>query len=118
MLSVFNVGPSYPVQPLINRTVVTFNTATVFWTVPQVTYSPENYTILYGLSTDDLTMTSSSVIGMNTDFILATNVQYNVSITGLSPSVRYYCLVQSNNTVGKNTSIRHNFWTKETGTII
>ena len=110
------IGPAVPVQPVL----VTPTTATISWTIPQVSYTPENYTVLFGTSMNELNMTSSVVNTNNIDnllFITATNVPYNVTIEGLSINIIYYYQAQSVNTIDKNYSSISSFTTSESGII-
>lgn len=96
--------------------MVTPNTAIVYWTIPRVTYTPENYTVLYG--TANLTSISSVVTTRgiaNLQFITATNVSYNVTITGLNVGVQYCYEIRAININGTNYSNRTCFTTMETG---
>ena len=114
------LGPAVPVQPVVGTVNVTPTTATISWTIPQVSYTPENYTVLFGTSMDELNMISSIVNTNNFDnlqFITATNVPYTVTIQGLNINVVYYYQVQSVNTIGKNYSSISNFTTSESGKI-
>ena len=114
------IGPAVPVQPVLVSVSVTPTTAIIYWTIPQVSYTPENYTVLFGLSMNELKMISSVVNTNNIDnllFITATNIQYNVTIQGLSINIMYYYQVQSVNTFGKIYSSISNFTTSESGTI-
>ena len=85
-----------------------------------MSYTPENYTVLFGTSMDELNMISSVVnsnnIG-NLQFITATDIQYNVTIQGLNINVMYYYQVESVNTIGKNYSSISSFTTLESGKI-
>ena len=114
------IGPAVPVQPVLREVSVTPSTATISWTIPQVSYTPENYTVLSGTSMDELNMISSVVnsnnIG-NLQFITATDIQYNVTIQGLNINVMYYYQVESVNTIGKNYSSISSFTTLESGKI-
>ena len=114
------IGPTVPVQPVLGPVSVTPTTATISWTIPQVSYTPENYTVLFGTSMDELNMTSSVVNTNNIDnllFITATNVSYNVTIQGLSINIMYYYRVQSVNTIDKNYSSISSFINLESGKI-
>ena len=114
------IGPTVPVQPVLREVSVTPTTATISWIIPQVLYTPENYTVLFGTSMDELNMISSVVNANNIDdlmFITATNAQYNVTIQGLNINVVYYYQVESVNTIGKNYSSISNFTTSESGKI-
>ena len=114
------IGPTVPVQPVLDPVSVTPTTATIYWTIPQVSYTPENYTVLFGTSMNELKMTSSVVNTNNIDnllFITTTNIQYNVTIQGLSINVMYYYQVQSVNTIDKNYSSISSFTPSESGKI-
>ena len=114
------IGPAVPVQPVLGPVIVTPTTATIYWTIPQVSYTPENYTVLFGTSMDELKMISSVVNTSNIDnllFITATNVQYNVIIQGLSINIMYYYRVQSVNTNGTTNSSISSFTPSESGKI-
>ena len=114
------IGPAVPVQPVLVSVSVTPTTATIYWTIPQVSYTPENYTVLFGTSTNELNMISSVVNTNNIDnllFITATNVSYNVTIQGLSINIMYYYRVQSVNIIDKNYSSISSFTPSESGTI-
>ena len=114
------LGPAVPVQPVLGPVSVTPTTATISWTVPQVSYTPEIYTIIFGLSMDELNMISSIVNTNNIDnllFITATNIRYNVTIEGLNINVKYYYQVQSVNTIGLTNSTIGNLTTSESGII-
>ena len=76
----------------------TFSTATVYWSIPRVAYTPETYTVAY--STDPLNLnersaTISGVSGVN---------DYSVELTGLQHATRYYYRVQSTNSIGTRSS--------------
>ena len=114
------LGPAVPVQPVLGPVSVTPTTATIYWTIPQVSYTPENYTVLFGTSMDELNMISSIVNTNNIDnliFITVTNVPYTVTIKGLTINVTYYYQVQSVNTIGITNSSISSFITSESGKI-
>ena len=106
-----HIGQSLPVRPLASNVHVHSNTATIYWIVPEVAYTPENYTVLYGLAVDNLTMTSSTVNMVHDDFLTATNIQYNVTINGLALNEDYYFQIVSDNILGRNYSGIGNFTT-------
>ena len=62
------IGPAVPVQPVRVSVSVTPTTAIIYWTIPQVSYTPENYTVLFGLSMNELNMISSVVNTNNIDY--------------------------------------------------
>ena len=114
------IGPTVPVQPVLGPVSVTPTTATIYWTIPQVSYTPENYTVLFGSSMNELNMISSVVNTNNIDnllFITATNESYDLTIQGLNINIMYYYRVQSVNTIGKNYSSISSFLNSESGII-
>ena len=69
---------------------------------------------------NELNMTSSVVNTNNIDnllFITATNIQYNITIQGLSINVIFYYRVQSVNTIDKSYSSISSFTPSESGKI-
>ena len=94
--------------------------ATIRWTIPQVAYTPENYTIQYGTSMGSFSYTVSGNQTINIEdyqFITDTDIQYQATITGLSVSIQYFYRIVSNNSVGSNVSIIGNFTTSESSKI-
>ena len=90
--------------------------ATVSWTVPEVTYTPENYTVYYAsdhscsLSGGDLEKYSSSITTYTpnnqtlTDFFFDKDLNFSIEIVGLTPSTHYCCFVVATNNNGSTKS--------------
>ena len=78
------------------------NEATIQWTVTSITYTPEQYIILYGIDESSLTQESDMVNG-TMDFN-SINDTYSVKITGLDYNTVYYYQVRSTNTEGATNS--------------
>ena len=82
------------------------------WTIPEVTYSPEKYTVYYiinnegrPISTDEHFNKSDSVYGLNhTGFSNIRDQHYNNTLNNLIEYTVYYYKVVATNTEGKNES--------------
>ena len=81
---------------------IVHNEATIQWTVTSITYTPEQYIVLYGLTESSLTQESDMVNG-TMDFN-SINDTYSVKITGLDYNTVYYYQVRSTNTEGSTNS--------------
>ena len=101
--------------------VTTPTSAVIQWSVPVVTYSPEQYTVYYttnssGCSTnsDEGYNKSVTVYGLNhADFFTIRDQQYNVTLNNLDPYTVYCYKVVTNNTQGRNESLLGTFQTRE-----
>ena len=90
-------------------TNVRHNRATIQWTVARIAYTPETYTVHFGNSSGSLTNVSQQQ--ESGDDFTATNLQFSVELTGLSPGSTYYYQVVAVNSVGSTTSDEQNFTT-------
>ena len=108
----FSTGPSSPNKP-INVTAVNilYNGATITWIVSSIAYTPEQYTIQYGLQSNDLSNNSTIVSG-STDFS-STNDMFSISLTNLIHDTTYYYQVTATNTEGSINSDTKSFKTRE-----
>lgn len=88
-------------------------TATIEWLIPFIT-SPEEYTVQYGLSRDNLDSNISISSGNNTSI---TDQQYSVTIEGLLYVTTYYFQVVVTNEVGTAESDVLSFTTPEGGKV-
>ena len=106
--------------------VTTPTSAVIQWSVPVVTYSPEQYTVYYTTNSsgcptnsDEGYNKSVTVYGLNhTDFFTIRDQQYNVTLNNLHPYTVYCYKVVATNTEGRNESMMGMFETNETGTCI
>ena len=76
----------------------TFSTATIYWSIPRVAYTPETYIVAYGtdpLNLNERSATVSGVSGVN---------DYSIELTGLQHATLYYYRVQSTNSIGTRSS--------------
>ena len=94
------VGPSDPEQPTsLRATGTSFNRATIQWTVSMIAYTPETYTVHFGTSSGSLTPFSQQ--RQSGDNFTATNLQFSVQLTGLTPATNYSYRVVATNTIGR-----------------
>ena len=93
-------GPSDPEQPTSLRANDTsFNGTTIHWTVPRIAYTPETYTVNFGNSSNSLTPFNQR--RQSGDNFTATNLQFSVQLTGLTPGTNYSYRVVATNTIGR-----------------
>ena len=86
-------------------------TANITFTVLNIAYTPENYSISYEGLELQTTITESTTI-MSSSNISATNKQYSIMLSGLEEDNTYSFVVISTNCIGStNTSIM-NFTTR------
>ena len=111
------VGPSVPVQAVMLREKEITNTSAVLcWNIPYLTYTPEQYVVIYH-SSDGVTQMSPDSLISPKDFT-ATNEDYNITLTDLLPNTLYYYQIRSTNSYGTNVSVERNFTSIETGLVI
>ena len=92
-------------------TYVRHNRAIIQWTVPRITYTPENYTVHFGTSPGSLTYVSQQQ--ESGDNFTATNLSFSIQLTGLSAGTTYYYQVVAVNSVGSTASVEQSFATIE-----
>lgn len=98
------LGSSAPLQPIDTiHTMLSSDFAVIQWLVPEVAYTPENYTVIYGTDRTMLNYTSQIVLG--TTDIKATNQAYLVTLTNLMSNTTYYYQVVAINNIGLNSSV-------------
>ena len=113
----FCLGASNPVRPIdIVHTTLSSELAVILWLVPQVSYTPETYVIIYGTDRMTLNYTSEMILG-NTD-VTAMNQIYTATLRGLQPNTRYYYQVVATNSIGMNSSVVAEVVTPLPGTIM
>ena len=94
---------SAPFQPSsIVITAISAEQVDLQWIISRVTYIPEIYTVMYGISSTLLNYTSDAVVGGSD--ITAINQVYSASLNGLQPSTTYYYQVVATNSAGSNSS--------------
>ena len=106
------IGPSRPLSPVnTTATSIRYNGAVINWIVTSIAYTPEQYTVLYGTSSNNLSQ-SSLVLNGSANFSI-TDAVLSLDLIDLTPDTMYYYRVRSNNTVGSTESDINNFRTKE-----
>ena len=92
------------------RVVSLMNTiATISFTIPSIAYTPETYTIQYiGLDLQNMLKGSISEQSPN---ITATNMKYQITLTGLEEANTYNFTVVSTNCIGNTSSQTMSFTT-------
>ena len=125
--NIFNLqvhtGPSLPAAPVVVVPVTSPTFAVIQWSVPVVTYSPEQYTVYYTTNssgcptnTDEGYNKSVTVYGLNhTDFFTIRDHQYNVTLNNVLSGAVYCYKVVATNTEGRNESETRQFVTTESG---
>ena len=85
---------------------ITATSALIGWTVQYITSTQETYVVTYGLSPDDLTFSSPSVVsGSNY------NAVYEQLLSDLDPAETYYFIVTASNDAGTSGSDLYSFMT-------
>lgn len=104
-------------QPAVVQAVnITSTSATVQWVVPYLSYTPEQYTVLYGTAEAMLDQRSTTL--SSTTDITSLNVTYEVVIEELVPNTVYYFQLHSANTIGETTAAVMTFMTLEAGILL
>ena len=97
------IGMAAPMPPIdIVHTTLSFELAEIQWLVPVIVYTPENYTVMYGI--DDSLLNYSSGVVVGASGITSTNQVYSATLRGLEPNTTYYYRVVARNSIGENSS--------------
>lgn len=98
-----------------NVTVVQlkYNRATIQFTIPKISYTPETYYILYGTRSDQLRLRSDVRIG-NTDVSTVGEV-LSITLNYLKHNTLYHYKIVANNSENTVTSTTHRFQTHALG---
>ena len=106
------IGPSRPHSPVnTTATSIRYNGAVINWIVTSIAYTPEQYTVLYGTSSNNLSQ-SSLVLNGSANFSI-TDAVLSLDLIDLMHDTVYYYRVRSTNTEGSTESDINNFRTKE-----
>lgn len=115
MFTMLHSGQRIPAQPALVQAVnVTSTSATVQWVIRRLSYTPEQYTINYGISRETLDLRST--ILSSTTNISTLNTTYELTLQGLAPNTAYFYLLRSVNTYGEAATPVMTFTTSEAGT--
>ena len=109
----FSTGPASPFNPSASLEATDATSANISWLVRLISYTPENYSILYGYSNESLTFRSDAVEG--THNITASLLLYSATVGTLRPFTQYYYAVEARNRFAVSLSDIHTFYTAEAG---
>ena len=109
-------GPLSPVAPQIGEVTPSPHGVVIRWTVRSVRYTPETYTVKYGIDSAILNLTSDPLeTDIETDFRNIKDQDYRLVIDGLQPAQKYYYYVVSTNTHASSKTDKHSFTTTDSG---
>ena len=115
----FPSGSSPPSTPVGITASSGVNTANISFTVPRVTYTPETYSVRYGVTVNDIKLTSTTVtsagVDSNLSFITTLNQHYHITLFGLTTNTTYYYQVVNSNCVGSVLTQVFSFTTHKQG---
>ena len=97
------IGPLAPSVPIdLFHTTQSSTEALISWLVPEISYTAEDYTIMYGQNQSFLNYSSETVTG-NRD-ISSVNQIYSITLDELLPNTSYYYQLIAENTIGTNST--------------
>ena len=111
-------GPAPPLPALLLAPIESPTSVTVGWKVPRVSYTPEDFTVYYGLESGSLNYSMSAGRSRNITeegFLTDTDQQYSVTIKNLASATQYFYQILSNNTFNTSRSVIGNFTTGDAG---
>ena len=79
-----------------------YNQAVIRFNVPKITYTPERYSIRYGLDPNDLALTSEAVSG--SEDVATVNEMISITLTGLRHNQQYFYTIVATNSQGETIS--------------
>ena len=85
---------------------LTIDSVLITWTVDEIVYTPETYTLFYGQTKDSLQGLTPVTSGEN---LMLQNVLYQVTIEELEPGSHYFYKLVSENTHSTTDSQIHEF---------
>ena len=92
--------------------------AILHWVVPRIVYTPETYYIQYRPSSDgesDVVFTSTTVVGSSD--LSARDIEYSITLDGLTGGTFYIANIVANNTFGGLVSPDISFATNSLGMV-
>ena len=109
---IYFTGPSVPNTPInVTSTDIQYNAAVINWLVTNISYTPEQYIVYYGLTSTALTNTSTVLYG--TEDFSDINKMLSIELVDLIFNTDYYYIVSSTNTEGTANSPIGMFRTKQ-----
>ena len=109
-------GPLTPTAPKIGEVTPSPHSVVIRWTVSSVSYTPETYTVHYGIDSAILNLTSDTLAtDVKTDFLNIKDQDYRLVIAGLQPAQKYYYYVASTNSHASSKTAKQSFTTADSG---
>ena len=109
-------GPMTPTAPKIGEVTPSPHSVVIRWTVSSVRYTPETYTVHYGIDSAILNLTSDTLAtDVKTDFLNIKDQDYRLVISGLQPAQKYHYYVASTNSHASSKTAKRNFTTTDSG---
>ena len=111
-------GPASPLPALLLDSSESPTSVIVQWNVSRVSYTPENFTVFYGLEPGSLNYSMSAGRSnniMEEGFLTDTDQKYSVTIENLASATQYFYQILSNNTFNVSRSDIGNFTTGDAG---
>ena len=109
-------GPRTPTAPKIGEITPSPHSVVIRWTVSSVSYTPETYTVHYGIDSAILNLTSDTLAtNVKTDFLNIKDQDYRLVIDGLQPAQKHHYYVVSANSYASSKTAKHNFTTADSG---
>ena len=109
-------GPIDPKAPELGEITPSPHSVVIRWTVSSVTYTPETYTVHYGIDSAILNLTSDTLAtDVKTDFLNIKDQDYRLVIDGLQPAQKYHYFVLSTNSYASSKTDKHSFTTADSG---
>ena len=106
-----HIGPTLPNPPAdLTITAKHAQEVIVEWFVTKISYTPEIYTVQYGIEEDELVYFSSI---NSSDDITLTDQMFNLKLTGLRGSTKYYYRLLTTNSFASVVSSTKTFTTPQ-----
>ena len=110
-------GAAPPNQPQLGTVDIFPYKAVIHFTISNVAYDPETYTVMYGTSMDTLTSVSNTFNQTDPSglaFLTDTNLVYTITVNGLNSKQMYHYRIVSTNSNSNVSSVIGTFTTVET----
>ena len=112
------IAAAVPPAPIFDYHVYGLSTelAILHWVVSRIVYTPETYYIQYRPSSDgesDVVFTSTTIVGSSD--LSARDIEYNITLDGLTRGTFYVANIVANNTFGGLVSPDISFATNPLG---
>lgn len=99
-----------PLQPFDLIAKVYSTSAQMYWTVHRAVFGIETYSVIYGVTPDNLDMESQIISGFD---VSLENATYAIILDNLQPLTVYYYSIRAENLAGATYSDIENFTTRK-----